>query len=262
VIALSGLDGSGKSTQAEALRNALVKLGYDTVIVWTPLGSNARLRALAEAGKRILARLRIGPYAHGLRDPGDRLLSSTADDAPPPSIGRRSVVAAWSALGAVVTAASFRRSAHGTRFRGRIVIYDRYVLDAIVDLRFFYARETPLRLQEMLVRVLAPRPRCAYLLDLPAEVAHGRKPDWSLAQTQRRAELYRGEQVRLGVPRLDAQRPRDQLTAEIALAALDAIASQPLRVRAQSVGRVVAQKSQIVRRACRRMVMSRTTRTS
>lgn len=225
VIALSGLDGAGKSTQAQALSTALARLGYDSVVVWTPLGSSVRLSALAESGKRILARFRFGPYAHGRRDPGERLLSLSAADAPPPSIARKSAVAVWSTVGAAVTAASLRRSAHGTRFRGRIVIYDRYVLDTIVDLRFSYARETSLRFQEILVRLLAPSPRCAFLLDLPAESAHARKPDWSLAQTQLRAELYRGEHVRLGVPRLDAQRPRDQLAAEITLKVLDAMAS-------------------------------------
>jgi thymidylate kinase len=225
VIALSGLDGAGKSTQAQALRTALAKLGYDAVIVWTPLGSNLRLRRLADVAKRILARFRIGPYGHGGRDPGQRLLSLSAADAPPPSLGRRSAVAAWSTLGAAVTAASLRRSARGTRLRGRIVIYDRYVLDTIVDLRFSYARETSLRFQEMLVRLFAPSPRCAFLLDLPAEVAHARKPDWRLDQTRLRAELYRGEQVRLGVSRLDAQRSRDQLTAEIMRTVLGAIAS-------------------------------------
>jgi thymidylate kinase len=148
----------------------------------------------------------------------------TAADAPPPGIGRRSVVAAWATVGAAVTATSFLRSARGTRFGGRVVIYDRYVLDTIVDLRFFYARQTSLRLQEMLVRLLAPSPRCAVLLDLPAEVAHARKPDWSLAETQLRAELYRREQVRLGLRRLDARGPRDQVTAEITFAVLDAIA--------------------------------------
>jgi thymidylate kinase len=225
VIALSGLDGAGKSTQAEALRTALAKLGYNPVIVWTPLGSNVRLRSLAEATKHILARFPIGPYAHGVRDPGERLLSLSAPDAPPPSLGRRSAVAAWSTVGAAVTAASLRRSARGTRFRGRIVIYDRYVLDTIVDLRFSYAREMSLRFQEMLVRLFAPSPRCAFLLDLPAEVAHARKPDWSLDQTRLRAKLYRREQGRLGLSCLDAQRPRDQLTAEITLTVLDAIAS-------------------------------------
>ncbi|HKP18133.1 MAG TPA: hypothetical protein VJT84_06620, partial [Gaiellaceae bacterium] len=40
VVALSGLDGSGKSSQAAAARDALYRLGYDADAVWLPLASN------------------------------------------------------------------------------------------------------------------------------------------------------------------------------------------------------------------------------
>src|SRR2546430_14302967 len=36
VIALSGIDGSGKSSQAELLREMLRRLGYDAAVEWTP----------------------------------------------------------------------------------------------------------------------------------------------------------------------------------------------------------------------------------
>jgi thymidylate kinase len=223
VIALSGLDGAGKSTQAQALRAALATLGYDVGVVWTPLGSNVRMRRLAAAARRLLARLPVGPYAQGGRDPSQSLLSSYGGDAPG-GTARRAAVAVWSTVSALINGVSFRRSAGGTRFGGRIVIYDRYVLDTIVDLRFNYAGARSLHVQEMLVSLVAPTPRCAFLLDLPPETAHARKPDWSLAQTRMRAELYRAEHRRTGVRLVDAQRPPDELTAEITLAVLAASA--------------------------------------
>lgn len=223
VIALSGLDGAGKSTQAEALRAGLATLGYDAVTVWTPIGSNAQLRRLASAGKRMLARLPVGPYSGAGRDPDELLLSVNGIDRSPPSIRRRAVVAAWSTVGALVNAVSLRRSAQGARSRGRVVIYDRYVLDTIVDLRFSYAPRGSLPLQEKLVRMIAPVPRCAFLLDLPPEAAHARKPDWSLAQTRLRAQLYGADHSDLGLQRLDAQLPRERVSAELMISVLAAL---------------------------------------
>jgi thymidylate kinase len=222
VIALSGLDGAGKSTQAQAVRAALATLGYDVVAVWTPLGSNLRLRRLASAGRRLLARLPAGPYARGGRDPTQSLLSSYGDDTSAQGTARKAAVAVWTTVNALTNAVSFRRPAGGTRFRGRIVIYDRYVLDTVVDLRFNFAGASSFRVQEKLVRLVAPTPRCAFLLDLPPETAHARKPDWSLAQTRMRAAIYGADHRRLGVRLVDAQRPPDELTAEITLAVLEA----------------------------------------
>jgi thymidylate kinase len=224
VIALSGLDGAGKSTQAQAVCAALATLGYDVRVVWTPLGSNVGLRKFASAGRRLLARLPVGPYARGARDPSQSLLSSYGDDASGTGAVRRATVAVWTTVSALINGVSFRRSARGTRFGGRIVIYDRYVLDTVIDLRFNFAGAGSLRVPEMLVRLLAPTPRCAFLLELSPEAAHARKPDWSLAKTRMRAELYRAEHARLGVRLVDAQGTPDEVTAKITLAVLAASA--------------------------------------
>ena len=138
---------------------------------------------------------------------------------------RAAATATWCSFLALVNAVSLRRAARGTRFGGRVVIYDRYLLDALVELRAEYLRGRPLRFQETLARFVAPSPSCAFLLDLPAEAAHARKPDWSLPQTRARAELYRAEHGRFGVQRLDAQRPPEDLTAEITLRVLTALRS-------------------------------------
>src|SRR5438270_380228 len=44
IIAFSGLDGVGKSTQAQALKATLAALGYEPDLVWTPIRQNSRLR--------------------------------------------------------------------------------------------------------------------------------------------------------------------------------------------------------------------------
>jgi thymidylate kinase len=224
IIAFSGLDGVGKSTQAEALRASLEALGYEPEIIWAPIGQNRTLRRFASAVKHAASRLPVGPLA-GVRGEAVEapLLSRTQPGMPDFGPSRKLASAAWSTVTTLTNALALRRAAHGTRTRGRIAIYDRYVLDTVVDLRFQYAPEARLRFQEALMRALAPTPDRAYLLDVSPDVAHQRKPDWSLDQTRRRAELYRGEHAALGVRLLYADKPLHELGREILRDALESL---------------------------------------
>jgi thymidylate kinase len=224
VVALSGLDGAGKSTQAEALRASLVKLGFDVVVVWAPIGSNKSLRRLARAVKQLLARLPLGPLAKADRARVERRLLSQDHGGTSGGHWRVVAVPVWSTVTTLANAVSYRRAARGMRMRGRIVIYDRYVLDTLVELRFAYAPEGHMPRQEALIRFLAPRPRCAFLLDVEPEIAHERKSDWSLAETRLRGELYRHLYPRLGVRRLDATLPAEDLATQILREVLPAMA--------------------------------------
>lgn len=207
VVALSGLDGAGKSTQAEALAAALDRLGFETERAWVPLGSSETLQRVARAGKRSLRRGGSGGDDRLLWNPGGRA-------------GRRSpaveaAAAAWSTAGSVANGIAHLRAAAAAAARGKVVIFDRYVLDTIVHLRFTYGG-APHPTQERLVLALSPTPVAAYLLELAPDAAHARKQDWDLEFLEAQATLYRSQAERLGVRRLDATRPRDELAAEIA----------------------------------------------
>ena len=52
VIAMSGLDGSGKSTQAQALEQTLSTLGYPVVRVWTTVSAQPTLARVERGGRR------------------------------------------------------------------------------------------------------------------------------------------------------------------------------------------------------------------
>ena len=225
VVALSGLDGAGKSTQAEALRAALVKLGFDATVVWAPIGSSKSLRRFARAVKLLLASAPFGPLADADRARVERRLLSQSAGGASGERWRAVAVPVWSTVITLANAISFQRAASGARMRGRIVIYDRYVLDTLVELRFSYAPTGRLPIQEALIRFIAPKPRCAFMLDLEPETANARKSDWSLAETQLRADLYRLTYAHLGVRRLDAGRPAEELSTQILREVLPAIAS-------------------------------------
>ena len=55
VIALSGIDGAGKSTQAELLSAGLRALGYDAVVQWARITTEPSLRAIASPVNGLLS---------------------------------------------------------------------------------------------------------------------------------------------------------------------------------------------------------------
>jgi thymidylate kinase len=225
IIAFSGLDGVGKSTQAQALGAALAAIGYEAEVIWAPVGQNATLRRFASSVKHAASHLPIGPLSRVRGEAVEsHLLSRTEPEAPAFGPSRKFASGVWSTVTTLANALVLRRAAHGTRIRGRVAIYDRYVLDTVVDLRFRYHPGAVLRFQEALLRALAPSPQRAYLLDVAPEVAHRREPDWSLTQTRLRAELYRRERAARGVRPLDANRTVDDLHAEILQDVLDSLA--------------------------------------
>jgi thymidylate kinase len=218
VVALSGLDGAGKSSQARALRETLERLGYETVVVWTPLGANPFVERVSLAARRLLHLLSwlgpLGRLERRLSEEGGSLVARPGQAAPR---GRfhHLLAGGWATFLALVNAASQRRSALRHVRRGRIVVFDRYTLDSIVRLRFLHGGTR--RFQGRLIRRLSPAPLCSFLLDVPPETALARKRDeWDLAALRRQAALYREEHGRLAVVRLDGERPREELCAEIA----------------------------------------------
>ena len=211
VIALSGIDGSGKSSQARLLRETLERLGYEAAVEWSPFGQNAWLDRLAGPAKRLLGRsqrFRAGDPAH---ETGLERTSGTA-------LRERSAAVnqAWATVVSFANALSqLGTIARHTR-RGRVVIYDRYALDSTVQLRFRYGTNGGFSLQRSLIGLLAPKPLAAFYLDIPPEASLDRKDDrWTLADLEAQARLYREEYERRGVVRLDGLRAKDELAAEI-----------------------------------------------
>jgi thymidylate kinase len=212
VVAFSGLDGAGKSTQAAALQGALERLGVRAKVVWRPLGDNAVLDLIGKPAKSLLRSLRFGPF----RELAERSAAGAVMSSPGGGEPRGAVTSAWATFVVLLNLAAQRQAAARVALRGRVVIYDRHVLDSAVRMRFLYGRAGRSRLQRLLMRTAAPRARFAYLLEISPETSARRKPDWTLEQLRRQAELYREEAAAHGVRRLDGERGRDELCALIA----------------------------------------------
>lgn len=219
VVALSGLDGSGKSSQSSAIASRLQDRGYEPHVHWMALGHSSiqrRLKGVASFRRRP----RRSPVVQG--SPMLEVNGVTRYRAR----RNRVTVHAWVLALAAVYGIHFRRVVR--RQTADVVIFDRYTLDAIAQCRYFYAPEASFRLARTLLRLLAPRPDLSYLLAVPAEVALSRKPEqYGLEQLSLQATLLADEAPRLGVRLVDGTRQTDELTDELFADTVAALASEP-----------------------------------
>ena len=243
VVALSGLDGSGKSTQARLLVDTFDRIGINCAIEWAKLGEDRRLWIVRRWGKRIVSPI-VALRRRRLRPTGSGSASSVGIDDSVPAKSDRSVIpdamrqpsprdgarelresshalsAAWAAiaLGSIIW--TYRRQVFRYGGRVKVLVYDRYVLDSAVHLRWRYKVDGPAAkvLTNLLVR-LAPTPVRSFYLELPSGTAQSRKMEDRLEDLDEHVSLYR--QALLGpagndVIVLDATLPIEELAAVIA----------------------------------------------
>ncbi len=222
VIAFSGLDGSGKSTQVERLTATLNALGYPTVAIWTSLAAHPSLARVAAPVRALLGQRR---HPEGVEE----LWPPAGEDEDRLTLMRERsplLQLAWTTFVATMNAWWQARAVRSHVLRGRIVVCDRYTLDSLVHLRYRYGAERRYRLQLAIIRALSPRPLRAYLLDVSPLTARARNREYTPAQIELRARLYREEHTGLGVRRLDGERAREELAEEIALEVWSALRAE------------------------------------
>ncbi len=207
LVALSGIDGAGKSSQARWLQQSLIALDAPVEVVWNNLmGENRILGVVAAAPKALLGltggrRRSMARYDHAASDDGDVVVGALRGP--------------WSLLVTLTGALEQRRAAIPARLRGRTVVFDRSPLDLAVRMQVLYRSATAA--QRRLIFLAAPRPDIAFLLDIAPEVSLRRKHDiWKPAQLEEQAMLYRALAPRFGAIRLDGQRPAADIAAELA----------------------------------------------
>jgi thymidylate kinase len=226
VVALSGVDGAGKTSQAIALQETLRRLEVDAVVEWTRLAINPSLNLIGLPVKLLLQVRRPA------RGPGERRAATApaVDTAAAFRQRHRLINFVWVTIVALANALAQRRSTVQHLRKGRVVIRDRYVLDSAVQLRYAYGDTSPFRLQMWLLRHVSLRPRCAVLLDVTAEEALARKAEqYGLEDLRHHTRLYRDAYPRFAVRRLDGGRPPAELCELIATAVWCSLDDPPRR---------------------------------
>ena len=209
LISLSGMDGAGKSTAAEAIRERLEEHGVPARIEWARIGGESRfLDAVAEPVKKLLRRQGTvaDPVAAGGPDIGK------VQDPRAAAGARTPVWWAWVVIVAAANASSYRRAARRRR-GGESVVSDRWVVDAVVDLELRYGRHP---IAARVLRWLAPSTDLSLLLVLDAATAAARKPgDQALHVLEGMEARYAEEARRGGLEIVDAAQPPDAVRAAV-----------------------------------------------
>jgi thymidylate kinase len=183
LIALCGIDGTGKSTQASLLRDRFQTSGRSAEVLWCrwdPLLARPAVRLL----DRLSRRPKTGPAVADANEKNDdsrralkrRLLAS--------SLVRR----LWTGLMVLDYGLQVAPKLIRARRRAEVVIVDRYRHDVLIDL----SAGGELVPTPGVLRWLLPDPDLIVVLDVDEQVALARKPDSpDLTYLAQRRQLYR-----------------------------------------------------------------------
>lgn len=201
LVCFCGIDGSGKSTHAQALRAALDECEIPNRPVWMRGGYSPLVTRLKQG---------LRGSAAGLPDTGDAAGKLRL-------YRKRRTRFVWGWLVAIEQVVQSVFAVRIQRWLGRTLVAERYVPDTLVDLSERFADESfQTRLAGRFMRRLCPRPDLILFLDLPGALAFSRKSDdWSAEILEDRRRRYRS--VLSGLPEvetLDATRSLEQLTHE------------------------------------------------
>ncbi len=197
LVAFSGVDGSGKSTQIKLLEDSLRKSGTRVIRIrnrWRPLVSLPLLVVLRRLGY-VRVHLAGGVYIVETMFPrGSRLASL------------------WCIFTQIENVVKAAPKLFLPLVLGKAVISDRYVLDMLVDgMAGLHDGPGRMRLGFQLLRIL-PRPDKAFLMDVDPEVAFSRKPDLPhLSDYVERMGLYHKLGKNLGVTFVDGRASPDEI---------------------------------------------------
>ncbi len=171
LIAVSGLDGAGKTAHIRALSAAFETSEIVNRVVWSRCGCSPLYRALSRAASRVLPGARDAVQTSPV---GARLAAPGGGGAGPKHFTRT----AWAWANALDLALLYQWKVRLPLLTGKVVIADRYTADAAVEIADRLGVSDPISLPAVRVLMaLAPTPDSAYLLDLPAEVAAFRSAD-------------------------------------------------------------------------------------
>lgn len=217
IIAFSGTDGAGKSTQIDALSQAIEGAGYKTAYIWARGGYTPLLRAVKAPVLRVLGRNPNAETAAAQKFGGYSNRRA--------NLMRRPIISRiWLVVAIIDLALLYGVYVRYLSLRGRIVICDRYTGDTRID----FARNFPDTYNERgllwrLLTTVAPRPDLHILLTVPVDVSVARSlakkepfPD-DVSTLRFRLERYQS------LPEFSADRvlplggtaPIDEIAAEI-----------------------------------------------
>jgi len=216
LVTFSGVDGSGKTTQAQALRSAFDTCHLRAKHVWSRGGSSPWIGLFTRWGKR-----RAGPASVQESTPGE---PSDAIARRRQQFSSRWLRWGWSWLTTAELLLHYARHVTVPLILGRVVICDRYICDTLADWAAYFG-ETAVerRLTARVLRWLTPRPHISYWLDTPPDMARPRSAEplpIDFLEAQSRAYQHMAPQF--GMQRVDGSQGASETSDAIVYQVLSA----------------------------------------
>ena len=160
IIAVSGVDGSGKTTQIELLQQALKESGYSASVLWFRPGYSEIMDWIRSAVRR--------------RKP--ELVPTTANpEARQRAFSKPHIRAAWISMAVTDILLNLAGRIRCLEAKGNVVVCDRYLFDSLLDLELRFEEFRSVRpIVEKGLSLVVPRPDLSLLLLVPREVMHDR----------------------------------------------------------------------------------------
>jgi thymidylate kinase len=202
VVAISGVDGSGKSTLSRRMSQELEQVGVDVVRIWARPGSGLGfIGAMLDTLKG---------WVRADTTTGSRRVA--APNGPTPVSRRGALGWSWALIVTLAYLVDVRRQ---HRRACGVAIYDRHGVDAEVSLDFLYGGGGR-RLHKLLVRLVLPSADLAYYVEVDVDTALERKPGNAFGRYAIEEQLWRyqaamGEDLRV----LDGSLPPEQLVGRV-----------------------------------------------
>ncbi len=214
LVVLMGLDGSGKSTQAEGLRDWLKAGGTSAETVWMR-GESYLTRPVLAIGKTLLRAPRETKRGEGIKagKTYDRYVGSKHAIFKHPLLRRL-----WTGLTLLDLYITFRAAFARLPRKTRVVILDRYIYDSFIDIDTAYGEggKEAERLLGSTMAGLFPKPDIVLLLEIAPEEAMKRKDDIpSMTYLEERETVYDVIGRAVGAVRVDAAKPVEEVQARI-----------------------------------------------
>jgi len=209
LVTFSGVDGCGKTTQARALQSAFETCHLRADYVWNRGGSARWVGLLSQWSKRLSPRISNETQTMAANE---RTIVRRMQQFRSPWTR-----CGWSWLTTTELLLQYTWRVTVPLLLGHVVICDRYIYDALGDWSvYFDEAAVEKRMAARVLCALTRRPRMAYWLDVPAEVAQSRSSDglpahFLTAQSvayARLATLY-------GLRRLDGSHPWEELSDSV-----------------------------------------------
>lgn len=213
LIAFSGIDSAGKSTQIELLTRRLRNHAIDPVVVWTRGGYTENVNRLKSLARALSGKKGAGSHAsHSDHEYPHR--ASTLPNRP-----RRLL---WLVLAMLDLIWIYGIQFRWMRRQGRTIICDRYLWDTQVDFRVNFPEESIERwLLWKILAGIAPKPDAAFFLLVPIDTSleraaqkerrHQEEPGILLLRLHEYEKLAQAS----GWPMLDGQYSPESLAREI-----------------------------------------------